>query len=74
MITDVIMKKGMSGIQLAQTTHEEWPELPVVFISGYSQDTEALAEVVRDGGTFLSKPFSRAQLSNAIAAAMGARP
>jgi signal transduction histidine kinase len=70
MITDVIMPKGMSGTELAKRTREKWPRLPIVFISGYSEDTEALAEVIRTGGTLLNKPFSSAQLSDAIHAAM----
>ena len=73
MITDVIMPKGMSGIQLATATFEKWPHLPVIFISGYSSDTTALAEVVRTGGTLLGKPFSFAQLSDAVHAAMSGR-
>ena len=74
MITDIVMPKGMSGIQLAKSAHEDWPRMPVIFISGYSEDTKAVADVVRDGGAFLSKPFSRAQLSDAVHAAMAARP
>ena len=63
----------MSGIQLAKDTREKWPGMPVIFISGYTEDTKAVAEVVLAGGAFLSKPFSRVQLSTAIHAAMGAR-
>lgn len=73
MITDVIMPKGMSGIQLATATYEKWPHLPVIFISGYSADTAALAEVVRTGGTLLGKPFSFAQLSDAVHVALNGR-
>ena len=73
MITDVIMPKGMSGIQLATATHEKWPHLPIIFISGYSADTAALAEVVRTGGTLLRKPFSFTQLSDALQTALKGR-
>jgi PAS domain S-box-containing protein len=70
MITDLVMPKGMSGIDLANRVRERWPHLPVIFVSGYSEDSEALAEVVRAGGAFLGKPFSRVELSDAIRAAM----
>jgi signal transduction histidine kinase len=70
MITDVIMPRGMSGIQLAKSTYEKWPRLPIIFISGYSADTAALAEVIGTGGTLLTKPFSCAQLSDAIRSAL----
>jgi len=74
MITDIVMPKGMTGIQLAKDAYEKWPRMPVIFTSGYSEDTKAVADVVRTGGAFLGKPFSRAQLSDAIHAATGARP
>jgi CheY-like chemotaxis protein len=73
MITDVIMPKGMSGLQLATATYETRPRLPIIFISGYSSDTAALAEVLRTGGTLLGKPFSFAQLSDAVHAALSGR-
>jgi PAS domain S-box-containing protein len=69
MITDIVMPNGMSGIELANNVREKRARLPVVFISGYSEDSDALAEIVRAGGTFLGKPFSLGQLSDAIRAA-----
>jgi len=74
MITDIVMPRGMSGIQLAKDTHAKWPRMPIIFVSGYSEDNKAVADVVLAGGAFLSKPFSRVQLSNAIHAAKGVRP
>jgi PAS domain S-box-containing protein len=74
MITDIIMPKGMSGVQLTNSIRKKWPRLPLIFISGYAEDTEAVAEVVRAGGTFLGKPFTREQLSDAIQVAVSAQP
>lgn len=32
---------GMNGAQVAQAARERWPDLPIVFASGYS-DTDAI--------------------------------
>lgn len=52
LITDVLMP-GMSGDLLAERIRETHPDLPVVFISGYTDDvrTENLP------GRLLHKPF-----------------
>ena len=71
MITDIVMPNGMNGIELANNMRGKRSRLPVIFVSGYSEDSDALAEVVRAGGTFLGKPFSPGELSDAIRRAMG---
>jgi PAS domain S-box-containing protein len=54
-LTDVVMP-GMSGIALARTIAQRWPNLPVVLTSGYSDDLTA-----GQGGDFdlIQKPYSR---------------
>ena len=54
-LTDVVMP-GMSGIALARTIAQRWPNLPVVLTSGYSDDLTA-----GQGGEFdlIQKPYSR---------------
>ena len=52
-ITDVIMPE-MSGIELVGRLRSERPTLPVLFISGYSQETQRAVIP----GHYLQKPFS----------------
>ncbi len=63
-ITDSRMPE-MSGSLLAERLHADDANLPIVFMSGYSDSDE----IERGGGnaTFLAKPFSSAQLLSAIA-------
>lgn len=54
LITDVVMPR-MGGMELADTIHALRPELPVLYISGYTEDT-----ISQDGvrTAFLQKPFT----------------
>jgi CheY-like chemotaxis protein len=70
LITDVVMPKGMSGLDLARIIQKDCPKLPLIFISGYADDTEALGDVMATGGILLSKPFSRAHLAEAVRTAL----
>jgi len=37
--TDIVMPGTMSGWQLAEAIKVEWPDLPVLFTSGYAQES-----------------------------------
>ncbi len=54
LITDVVMPR-MGGRELADTIHTMRPELPVLYISGYTEDA-----IAQDGvrTAFLQKPFT----------------
>lgn len=69
MVTDVVMP-GVDGPTLVKTVREALPNLPVVCISGYSED--ALRQRIADtkGMAFLPKPFSLKQLAQAVKQAM----
>jgi CheY-like chemotaxis protein len=60
LLTDVIMP-GMTGGELAATLARERPGLPIVYMSGYSN--QIIARGVLDAGTlYLPKPFKPQQL------------
>jgi PAS domain S-box-containing protein len=66
LVTDIVMPDGMSGWDLARDLRRLRPDLRVICMSGYS------AGVSRPGGsdteqfTFLQKPFSLADLADAM--------
>lgn len=61
LITDVVMP-GMNGRILARKLKERFPELNVLFLSGYAADVTG-AELSGDPvGDLLQKPFSRVEL------------
>ncbi|QXH45116.1 PAS domain-containing protein [Pseudomonas xanthosomatis] len=68
-LSDVVMP-GTSGVELAHTLRQRWPELPVVLTSGYSQ---ALAGDAHHGFELLNKPYSVDQLLRAFEVVMKQR-
>ncbi len=60
MITDVVMP-GMNGVELSQQLGKSLPRMPVLFMSGYTDDP-SIHIGVPDGLPFLSKPFHPEEL------------
>lgn len=66
-VTDIQMPPGMDGLSLVEAVRRRSPDLPVVFISGYSHLYGRLSDVVDHARTwFLQKPFSPYQLVEAV--------
>jgi CheY-like chemotaxis protein len=61
LVTDVIMP-GMPGPELARRLHELRPDLPTLFISGYTAETVQDRGKLPVGSAFLEKPFDPAVL------------
>jgi PAS domain S-box-containing protein len=61
-LTDLLMPH-MGGRELAAAVRQEHPDMPVVFMSGYS---DGGADAVPSRDPFLRKPFTVAQLSERI--------
>ncbi|MGK2911420.1 MAG: PAS domain S-box protein [Sphingobium sp.] len=64
LFSDVVMP-GMSGIQLARTVQAQWPHLPILLTTGYSEEY-----LKGDAGDLevLRKPYGPEKLAAAIAA------
>lgn len=71
LVTDLTMP-GISGKELAERMRIRWPELRVLFISGYTEERDLAAAAAGkepDGKTrFLHKPFTTARLIEEIGA------
>lgn len=61
LLTDVVME-GISGGELAQKLHEQYPETPVLYTSGYPADDLERHGVRQEAVEFLAKPFSPNEL------------
>jgi len=72
LITDVVMPGGMNGRRLADQARLLRPTLPVLFTSGYTTDMIVRDRRLGPGSAFLPKPYRRAQLAEAIEAAVRA--
>jgi two-component system cell cycle sensor histidine kinase/response regulator CckA len=57
LVTDVVMP-GMDGRELVDIAHRDQPALPVLYISGYTDDAVAHHGVERAAVDILEKPFA----------------
>jgi two-component system, cell cycle sensor histidine kinase and response regulator CckA len=67
LVTDVVMP-GMTGEELAGRLRKKRPEIKVLYISGYAEDSDAIEQALRKGDSFLGKPFTVPQLARRIRA------
>jgi two-component system, cell cycle sensor histidine kinase and response regulator CckA len=66
-VTDLIMPE-LGGAPLIEMLHAWYPELKVLFVSGYSQETVAAGGALFPGARYLAKPFSGETLARSIRA------
>ncbi|MFZ0213696.1 MAG: response regulator [Candidatus Acidiferrales bacterium] len=64
-LLDVVLPK-LSGPNVYAHINAESPDIPVVFVTGYSADTEILRTVREKGLPFLQKPYSPRDLAQKI--------
>jgi CheY-like chemotaxis protein len=62
LITDVVMPE-MNGRDLADLLHARYPDLKIVFMSGYTANVIAHRGVLDQGVNFIQKPFSQKDLA-----------
>jgi PAS domain S-box-containing protein len=65
LLTDVVMPE-MSGPELAQRLRAGRPALPVLYMSGYTDDVLDAHELSQEATAFLRKPFGNAELIAAV--------
>jgi two-component system, cell cycle sensor histidine kinase and response regulator CckA len=66
LLTDMVMPGGVSGLDLANEFSADRPDLPIMFVSGYSQDLVNSEGGEQPNRHFLAKPYSRKQLVTLI--------
>jgi CheY-like chemotaxis protein len=65
LLTDLAMP-GIGGRELARRLRENRPGLPVLFMSGYTDDEVMRRGLLESGATFLEKPFSPELLARKV--------
>jgi len=65
LITDVIMP-GISGVELSKKVKEKYPNIGIIYTSGYSDDLPIEDGFLEKSVNFVQKPFSLSQLSQKI--------
>ena len=65
MLTDVVMP-GMSGHEVAKRLKSLHPEMKVLYMSGYTDNTIVLHGVLVEGVNYIQKPFTVDALTKKI--------
>ncbi len=73
LLTDLVMP-GMGGFELARRMESRWPDLRILYMSGYSDHAVGLMGTapVLDATSFLQKPFSTDLLARRLRAVLDA--
>lgn len=70
LVTDVVMP-GMNGRELADRLAQARPDLPVLYVSGYTEDTELVLGLGGEIRSLLPKPFTSLELARRVRASLG---
>ena len=73
LMTDIVMP-GMNGRELANRLTSVFPDLGVLYTSGYSFDGSTHTQALNQGEAFLQKPFALADLGRKLREVIAARP
>jgi CheY-like chemotaxis protein len=73
LLTDVVLK-SMNGGELAQLLIARYPDLKVLYMSGYSDDAVEHRGVFAADSAFLQKPFSTRALMQKIREVLDSPP
>jgi PAS domain S-box-containing protein len=69
LLTDIVMP-GMSGPVLAERLVSRWPDLKVLYMSGYADEAIERHGALPAGGALLEKPFTARQLADRVRQAL----
>lgn len=70
LFTDIVLPEGMNGVELAREARRLRPNLPVLFTSGYTEESVLREGRLDPGFDLISKPFNRRSLSRKIREAL----
>jgi CheY-like chemotaxis protein len=65
LLTDIVMP-GMDGIALALKVARDWPDLPVLLMTGYSAERQRAHNLETLVFKVITKPFTLAQICDAV--------
>ncbi len=65
LITDVVMP-GISGREVAKIVKKTFPQVKIIFTSGYTDDHTFIREVIENNLNFLPKPYTIRELAELV--------
>jgi len=70
LFTDVVMPRGLNGLELAAEAKKMRPDLPVLLTTGYSEQLMSRSDQLGPGMSWLNKPYLPEELAAKIRAAL----
>ena len=70
LLSDVVLPGGMNGPAIAMEASERYPNLKVLFMSGYAGEAASRDAQLGPESVVLSKPFQRKELAKALRGAL----
>ena len=70
LLTDLVMP-NMDGMELARKVTHEYPDLPILFMSGYADDIVYANQDMAKVASFLPKPFDVGMLQRRVRELVG---
>ena len=71
LFTDIVMPGGMNGLELAQESLRQRPDLKVLYASGYAHGVAGGVGTTGPGAEILIKPYRDRDLARAVRVALG---
>jgi PAS domain S-box-containing protein len=72
LVTDIGLPNGMNGRQLADQVRVQWPQMPVLLVTGYAESTVMRNDSLPSQMELLTKPFAMNALVEKIEAMLAA--
>jgi PAS domain S-box-containing protein len=70
LFTDIVLPRGMNGVELSRIVRSLRPTLPVLYTSGYTENAVIHHGRLDPGVQLLEKPFTRAELARHVQRAL----
>ena len=68
LFTDIELPGGMNGTELAEAAHQLYPEIKVLFTTGYARETTLHERGLHERAPWLLKPYSHQELARELKA------
>lgn len=66
LLSDIVLTGSQRGPELARKLQLVWPELPLLFMTGYADDLARMNELTEGGAEIIRKPFRRNEIAGMI--------
>lgn len=66
LLSDVVLPGGMNGPDLAAKILQIWPGLPILFMTGHTDDAVRINELIQFGAEIIRKPFRKNDIATMI--------